>query len=108
MCRIMVMFERGIEIGKYSEAFFVTFIGAARAGLDHARIYLFFWDFQGFQVIAYDTELLFKFNNFTVKLEKKKCLIKVGDSVDAMCQLTVHTLSILQSNGFSYVSQLIF
>lgn len=64
--------------------------------LEHARIYLFFWDFQGFQVIAYDTEFLFKFNNFTVKREKKKfCLIKVHVS---------RTPSILRLNGFSYIS----
>lgn len=61
------------EFGKYSEMFFER-LSSVDPSLDHARIYLFFWDFQGFQVIAYDTEFLFKFNNFTVERKKKKRL----------------------------------
>lgn len=54
------------KFGKYSEKFKCSIAEEP----DHALLYLFFWDFQGFQVIAYDTEFLFKFNNFTAKIRK--------------------------------------
>lgn len=65
------------EIGKYSGEVFIKFSSSVGA-LDHARSYLFFWDFQGFQVVAYDTEFFFKFNNLTVKgREREICRIRI-------------------------------
>lgn len=54
-----------ISFGKFILKFFFFILDLNK--IKKPRIYLFFWNFQGFQVVAYDTEFFFKFNNFTVK-----------------------------------------
>lgn len=63
-----------MERGKFGKLILGSWYVIGRIS-DHGRLYLFFWDFQGFQVIAYDTEFLFKLNNFTAKRERRKNIL---------------------------------